>query len=148
MTPPSVIPKRSPLDLRIGRRIINLPTLLTLTVVWMLLFGELSLTMALGGVLVGTLIMLVFPLPTVSLGLHPVGLAVFLGHFIVTWWCRAPAWSRSRSPGAPAQLDLAIPLRTRLTCCSPSPPSVSVIPGSDREVRSGLHCSCTCSALT
>ena len=31
MTPPSVIPKRSPLDLRIGRRIINLPTLLTLT---------------------------------------------------------------------------------------------------------------------
>ncbi len=70
MTPPSVIPKRSPLDLRIGRRIINLPTLLTLTVVWMLLFGELSLTMALGGVLVGTLIMLVFPLPTVSLGLR------------------------------------------------------------------------------
>lgn len=142
MTPPSVIPKRSPLDLRIGRRIINLPTLLTMTVVWMLLFGELSLTMALGGVLVGTLIMLVFPLPTVSLGLrlHPVGLAVFLGHFIVDLVvssARVVAQSFARRP--PRSSILAIPLRTRsdllLTITAIC---VSVIPGSVIvEVRSG-----------
>ena len=117
-------------------------TLLTLTVVWMLLFGELSLTMALGGVLVGTLIMLVFPLPTVSLGLrlHPVGLAVFLGHFIVDLVvssARVVAQSFARRP--PRSSILAIPLRTRsdllLTITAIC---VSVIPGSVIvEVRSG-----------
>ncbi|GAA3978901.1 Na+/H+ antiporter subunit E [Thermobifida alba] len=142
MSSPPVRPERSPLDIRIGRRLINLPTLLALTIVWALLFGDLSLTTVLGGVLVGLATMLVFPLPSVALGmrLHPIGLVVFLWHFVVDLVlssARVVAQSFARRP--PRSSILAIPLRTRsdllLTITAVC---VSVIPGSVIvEVRSG-----------
>jgi len=137
-----VAPERSWSNVRIGQRIVNLPTLLLLTVVWTMLFGSLSPTTVLGGLLVGLATMLVFPLPPVTWGvrLHPIGLAVFLGHFVVDLVvasARVVAQSFARRP--PRSSVLAIPLRTRsdllLTITAVC---VSVIPGSVIvEVRSG-----------
>lgn len=58
--------------------------LLWLTAVWVLLWGSLNPLNLLGGVLVGLLVLLLFPLPRVDLRLrvHPVGLLVLVGRFL------------------------------------------------------------------
>ncbi|NGO72699.1 Na+/H+ antiporter subunit E [Streptomyces boncukensis] len=68
------------------------PTVLGLTLLWMLLWGTLSVANVLTGALVGVLVTVVFPLPPIErqARLHPVGLARFAlrfaGDMVVSSW--------------------------------------------------------------
>lgn len=54
-----------------------------LTVIWLLLWSDLSVGNVVAGVLIASVILLVFPLPRVSFGLkiHPVAFLILLGRF-------------------------------------------------------------------
>lgn len=61
------------------------PTLVWLTVVWVLLWGDLSVGNVLAGLLIGTVVSLVMPLPPVAWGgrVRPLALAHLVGRFAV-----------------------------------------------------------------
>ncbi|MGH8828286.1 MAG: Na+/H+ antiporter subunit E, partial [Jiangellaceae bacterium] len=65
------------------RRGFQWPVALMLTVVWMLLWGDLSIANAVSGLLISTVIIMVFPLPPIVFTgrIHPIGLAVLAGRF-------------------------------------------------------------------
>jgi multicomponent Na+:H+ antiporter subunit E len=65
------------------RRGFQWPVALILTVVWMMLWGDLSIANAVSGLLISTVIILVFPLPPIVFTgrIHPIGLAVLVGRF-------------------------------------------------------------------
>ncbi|MFI6814155.1 Na+/H+ antiporter subunit E [Nonomuraea sp. NPDC050328] len=74
---------------------------LWLTVVWTALWGHLSLGVVVSGAVVGTLVLVLLPLPSTSLGfrVHPVGLVAFLGGLLwdlarsslrISWWALRP----------------------------------------------------------
>ncbi|MEY9213925.1 Na+/H+ antiporter subunit E [Thermobifida halotolerans] len=143
MTSPPVVPDRPPWNLRIGRRVVNLPMLALLTAVWVLLFGDLSPNTVAGGLLVGLVTMLVFPLPPVAWGarLRPAAFAVFLGRFAVDLvLATARVVAQTLAFGRPPRSSvIAVPLRTRSDLLfTLTAVCVSVIPGSVIvEVRSG-----------
>ncbi|HEU0041980.1 MAG TPA: Na+/H+ antiporter subunit E [Jiangellaceae bacterium] len=65
------------------RRGFQWPVALVLTIVWMMLWGDLSIANAVSGLLISTVIILVFPLPPIVFTgrIHPIGLAVLVGRF-------------------------------------------------------------------
>jgi multicomponent Na+:H+ antiporter subunit E len=65
-------------------RSLQLPVVLWLTLVWVALWGDLSVANVLGGLLVGTLVCLVFPLPPLRMDLHirPLPLAWLVLRFL------------------------------------------------------------------
>ncbi|TDQ49976.1 Na+/H+ antiporter subunit E [Actinorugispora endophytica] len=141
-TSPSA-PDLPPLSVRVGRRVVQLPALLALTIVWVLLFGELSVDTVVSGLLVGLAVTLVFPLPPLDSGfrLHPVGTAVFLFRFVVDMvLASARVVTQAFAFGRPLHSSIiAVPLRTRSDLLFTfTAICVSVIPGSVIvEVRSG-----------
>jgi multicomponent Na+:H+ antiporter subunit E len=67
----------------VRHRALQLSALIWLTVVWMGLWGDISVANALAGLTVGVVVSLVFPLPPVrmQLRLRPLGLARLVAHF-------------------------------------------------------------------
>lgn len=138
-------PRLPPLSIRLGARVIPLPTLVSLVIVWVLLFGELSVATVLSGLLAGLAITLLLPLPPLDSGfrVHPIATAVFLAHFakdmvVASARVVAQAFAFGRLPRSSI---IAVPLRTRsdllLTFTAIC---VTVIPGSVVvDVRSGTH---------
>ncbi|WP_109472762.1 Na+/H+ antiporter subunit E [Ornithinimicrobium cavernae] len=89
--------------------------LLMLTVVWVMLMGEVSVGNVLAGVLVAFLVQLVFPLPSVTLGVHfrPVAFVVLAVRFLwdMTTASVQVAWLAVR-PG-PTVSGVVVDLRLR-----------------------------------
>ncbi|MEW2357026.1 Na+/H+ antiporter subunit E [Spirillospora sp. NPDC029432] len=69
--------------LRIGRRVIPLPLVAWLTLIWLLMWDRFSLANAVSGLLVSVALIVVFPLPPLDPGLrlHPAGLLRFTIRF-------------------------------------------------------------------
>ncbi|MEV4378282.1 Na+/H+ antiporter subunit E [Streptosporangium sp. NPDC049644] len=69
--------------LRLLGRPVPLPQVLWLTLIWLLLWGDLSVGNVLGGLLVGLVLVWLLPLPIQDTGirLHPVGILLFLVRF-------------------------------------------------------------------
>ncbi|GAA3735562.1 multicomponent Na+:H+ antiporter subunit E [Spinactinospora alkalitolerans] len=132
MTRPTEPP---PLNLRLGRRRIQVAPVLGMIVAWVLLFGELSVGTVLSGLCVGVVVMVVFPMPLLDTGLrlHPWPAAVFLvrfGYDLVTAAMRvaALAFAFGRTPRSSV---IAVPLRTESDLLlTATAIVVSVIPGS------------------
>lgn len=96
MTPPQggsveQLPPRTTRTTRDGRvrpvrrRAVQWPMIVWLSLVWWVLWGSWSGLSLVGGVLVAVLVSLVFPLPPLRMRvrLHPVGLVVLVGRFLV-----------------------------------------------------------------
>ncbi|WP_326641931.1 Na+/H+ antiporter subunit E [Streptosporangium sp. NBC_01755] len=69
---------------RLPGRPVPLPQVLWLTVIWLLLWGDLSVGNVLGGLLVGLVLVWLLPLPIQDTGLrlHPVWILLFLVRFV------------------------------------------------------------------
>ncbi|SDS92368.1 Na+/H+ antiporter subunit E [Jiangella sp. DSM 45060] len=74
-----------PGDVPSRRTGVQWPMLIGLTIVWVLLWGGLTVTNVLSGLVVAVVVTLVFPLPPIVFGgkLRPRGLAVLIGWFVV-----------------------------------------------------------------
>jgi multicomponent Na+:H+ antiporter subunit E len=105
--------------IRIGRRrAIQPPTIIWLTVVWLLLRERPTVGNALAGLVLAVALTLVFPLPSVGpqLRLRPLGLAVFALRFAVDLLHSAGplAWQAAGGRGrAKRNTVVGVPLRTR-----------------------------------
>ncbi|PSK98515.1 multisubunit sodium/proton antiporter MrpE subunit [Murinocardiopsis flavida] len=128
-------PQRPPLSFAVGRRVIQLPLVASLLVVWVLLYGELSPAVVASGLAVAVAIVWVFPLPAVDTGLRlrPYGLLVFAAHFAVDLVAASArvvrtAFAFGRTPRSSV---IAVPLRTESdVLLTGTAITVSVIPGS------------------
>lgn len=101
---------------RRSRRVLDLTLVAWLTVIWMLLWGNLSWANLLTGAVVSTALCLAFPLPPVDMGLrlHPWGilrLVAFLFYDMYTGGVRVTRQIFARRPHRAAVL--AVPLRCR-----------------------------------
>lgn len=101
---------------RRSRRVLDLTLVAWLTVIWMLLWGNLSWANLLTGAVVSTALCLAFPLPPVDMGLrlHPWGilrLVAFLFYDMYTGGVRVTRQIFARRPYRAAVL--AVPLRCR-----------------------------------
>jgi multicomponent Na+:H+ antiporter subunit E len=123
----------------------QLPLLVWLVLVWMLLWGTWSWANLISGTVLALAVTVLLPLPPVIGGtrLHPVGLLVFLGHFIVDLVLSAAqvAWQTIRPGGIQQSAILRVQMRTDsdllLTIVAES---LTLVPGSlvidmDREQR-------------
>ncbi|GAB3207328.1 Na+/H+ antiporter subunit E [Marinactinospora thermotolerans] len=134
MTRPDV-QRRPPLAFRLGRVYVQVPSLIAMTVVWALLFGELSVGVVLSGLLVSLAIVLIFPLPPVDPGLRlrPWPFLVFLGRFatdLITASVKVvgQAFAFGRLPRSSV---IGVPLRSRSDLLlTMTAVTLSVIPGS------------------
>ncbi|MFC6885963.1 MULTISPECIES: Na+/H+ antiporter subunit E [Actinomadura] len=72
-----------PFSVRVGRRVVQLPLVVWLTVIWLLMWDGPSAANVASGVAVALVLVLVFPLPPLDPGLRirPVGLVVFAVRF-------------------------------------------------------------------
>lgn len=108
MTSPHRLPEASRL------RATQWPMLLGLTLLWMLLWGTLTVANAVTGVLVALLVVLVFPLPPVEkqARLHPLGIARFTVRFALDMV--VSSWRINRyllAPGRPRCAVLGVHMR-------------------------------------
>ncbi len=123
----------------------QLPLLVWLVLVWMLLWGTWSWANLISGTVLALAATVLLPLPPVVGGtrLHPLGLLVFLGHFIVDLVVSAGqvAWQTVRPGGIQQSAILRVQMRTDsdllLTIVSES---LTLVPGSlvidmDRQQR-------------
>ncbi len=123
----------------------QLPLLVWLVLVWMLLWGTWSWANLISGTVLALAATVLLPLPPVVGGtrLHPLGLLVFLGHFIVDLVVSAAqvAWQTVRPGGIQQSAILRVQMRTDsdllLTIVSES---LTLVPGSlvidmDRQER-------------
>ncbi|MEV6859464.1 Na+/H+ antiporter subunit E [Streptosporangium subroseum] len=86
-----------------------------LTLVWLLLWGELTVGNVFGGLLAGLVVVWLLPLPVLDSGLriHPVGLLVFLVRFVMDMLIssfRVAFWALR--PGAPPVQIVEVRLRS------------------------------------
>ncbi|MER5771133.1 Na+/H+ antiporter subunit E [Streptomyces sp. NPDC001985] len=98
------------------RRVLDLPLIAWLTVIWVLLWGTLSWANVLTGLLVAVVVCLVFPLPVVNLGLrlHPLGIARLVVHLLWDMYASGLRVARPMFDSRPYQAAvLAVPLRCR-----------------------------------
>lgn len=109
-----------PLSVNVGSRrrprVLQLPLVLWLAVVWMLLWGTASWANAITGVLLGAALCLLFPLPPLDIGLRlrPVGLARLLLRFSVDMARSGQRVTRQiLTPGTLPSAVVAVPLRCR-----------------------------------
>lgn len=134
MTRPTGTPL-PPWSFTVGRRVIQLPLVASLLVVWVLLYGEVSPAVLASGLAVALAIVWVFPLPAMDSGLRlrPYGLLVFTAHFAVDLVLASArvvrtAFSFGRIPRSSV---IAVPLRTESdVLLTGTAVTVSVIPGS------------------
>ena len=82
---PGEAPRAAPADAPSRRNGLQWPILIGLTVVWVLLWGSVTVANVLSGLVVAVVVMLVFPLPPIVFGgrLRVRGLAVLAGWFVV-----------------------------------------------------------------
>jgi len=128
----------------------QLPLLVWLVLVWMLLWGTWSWANLISGALLAVAVTVLLPLPPVVGGtrLHPAGLLVFLGHFVVDLVVSAAqvAWQTIRPGGIRQSAIIRLQMRSDsdllLTIVAES---LTLVPGSlvidmDREQRTlALH---------
>jgi multicomponent Na+:H+ antiporter subunit E len=113
----------------------QLPLLVGLIVLWMVLWGELSLRSLLSGIVVALVVSLVFYLPPVELGgrLNPFWGAVFLVRFLgdVVVASAQVAWLVLRPSGVRENSVIAAPLATRSDfIMTLTATALSLVPGS------------------
>ncbi|MFI0356804.1 Na+/H+ antiporter subunit E [Actinomadura sp. 9N407] len=104
--------------IRIGRRVVPLPLIAWLTLIWLLMWDRFSVANAVSGALLGLAVVIIFPLPPLDPGLrlHPVGLVHFAARFGVDLLRSAGplAWQAFGTPeSGNANSVIAVPLRTR-----------------------------------
>ncbi|RLV55006.1 Na+/H+ antiporter subunit E [Aeromicrobium phragmitis] len=84
--------------------VVRVPVILALTIVWAMLWGEVTPLNIVGGLLISTLVVVVFPFPPVNLvgTVRPLGLLVLFGRFLYDLVVASfqVAWTAIR-PGAP-----------------------------------------------
>lgn len=118
-----------------GLRWWHLPLIVWLTVVWLLLWGDVTRLNLVGGVLASCLIVAVFPFPRVSVGgrFHPWATLVMLVRFVfdlavasfqVAWTAVRPS---SAPPSAVIRVDLVSGSELRQTLTGEL---ISLVPGS------------------
>ncbi len=118
-----------------GLRIWHLPVIGWLTIVWLLLWGQLTALNVLGGVVVGALIVALFPFPRVSVHGHvrPWGTIVLIARFLwdlavasfsVGWLAIRPA---APPPSAMIMIELVSRSELRQTLTGEL---ISLVPGS------------------
>ncbi|OKH93510.1 Na+/H+ antiporter subunit E [Streptomyces uncialis] len=98
------------------RRVLDLPLIAWLTVVWVLLWGNLSVVNVVGGALVAVVVCLVFPLPLVNIGLrlHPLGIARLAVRLVWEMYTAGLKVSHQMLDNRPfLAAVLAVPLRCR-----------------------------------
>ncbi|WP_320776821.1 Na+/H+ antiporter subunit E [Streptomyces sp. CRN 30] len=99
-----------------GRRVLDLPLIAWLTVIWMLLWGTLSWANLVNGVIVAVCVCLAFPLPAVDLGLrlHPVGIVRLAAYLLYDMVSSSVEVTRQIFAEGPYQAAvIAVPLRVR-----------------------------------
>lgn len=127
--------ERPPLSFTVGRRVIQLPAVAGMLVVWVLLYGAASPAVLASGLAVSLLIVWVFPLPALDSGLRlrPWGFLVFLAYFAVDLVVSsarvvAAVFAVRRTVRSSV---IAVPLRTESDLLlTATAITVSVIPGS------------------
>ncbi|MFJ7420548.1 Na+/H+ antiporter subunit E [Streptomyces uncialis] len=102
----------------VGRRqrVLDIPLIAWLTVVWVLLWGNLSVANVVGGALVAVVVCLVFPLPLVNIGLrlHPLGIARLAVRLVWEMYTAGLKVSHQMLDSRPfLAAVLAVPLRCR-----------------------------------
>ncbi|MFE7134413.1 Na+/H+ antiporter subunit E [Streptomyces sp. NPDC057638] len=98
------------------RRVLELPLIVWLAVVWTLLWGNVSWANLLNGLIVAVVLCLVFPLPGVDLGLrlHPWGIARLVVHLLVDMYTSGVKVARQMFDDRPYRAAVvAVPLRCR-----------------------------------
>ncbi|MEO3974816.1 Na+/H+ antiporter subunit E [Streptomyces sp. CAU 1734] len=98
------------------RRVLDLPLIGWLAVIWVLLWGNVSWANAVNGVVVAVIVCLVFPLPVVNLGLrlHPLGIVRLVVHLLVDMYTSGVKVARQMFDSRPYRAAvLAVPLRCR-----------------------------------
>lgn len=109
--------------------------LLGLTVVWLLLWGSVTPTLVVGGLLTSVAVLLLFPFPRAPWRwtLRPWATAVLVGHFVVDL-LRASVqvgWLAVRPAAPPPSAVVAVPLSTRSELLlTATAELVSLVPGS------------------
>ncbi|MFI6521537.1 Na+/H+ antiporter subunit E [Spirillospora sp. NPDC050679] len=106
-----------PYSVRIGKRVVQFPLVLWLTLLWQLMWDRFSLANLVSGLVLALLLALVFPMPPLDPGmrLHPVGFARFAARFAVDLLKSAGplAWQAVGSGRPTANSVIGVPLRTR-----------------------------------
>lgn len=124
---------------------LQLPVIIWLTVVWVALWGDLSVVHVVGGLAVALVVCLVFPLPRLQMDLHvrPLRLAWLVLHFLadVVAASAEVAWKTVQFHRQPRNAVIEVDLRTRsdfvLTVVAEM---VSLVPGSlVVEARRSTH---------
>lgn len=135
-----------PADEGLGHQLRHqIPLMAWLVLVWILLWGTWSWANLISGVVVALAVTVLLPLPPVIGGarVHPVGLAVYLGHFVTDLVVSAAlvAWQTLRPGGITNSAIIRVQMRTDsdllLTITAES---LTLVPGSvvidmDRQAR-------------
>ncbi|WP_406430304.1 Na+/H+ antiporter subunit E [Streptomyces sp. NBC_01589] len=98
------------------RRVLDLPLIAWLTVIWVLLWSSLSWANVVTGVVVAVAVCLAFPLPRVDLGLrlHPWGIVLLAGYLLYDMYTSGVKVTRQIFVGHPHRAAvIAVPLRCR-----------------------------------
>lgn len=108
----------SPLRWRFGRhgRVLDLPLIAWLTLIWVLLWSTLTLANVITGVAVAVAVCLAFPLPQVDLGLRlrPWGILRLAGYLFHDMYTSAVKVTRQTFSGLPHRAAvIGVPLRCR-----------------------------------
>lgn len=101
---------------RDGRRVLDLPLILWLTLIWVLLWSSLSVANVATGALVAVTVCLAFPLPRVDLGLrlHFWGILRLAGYLLYDMYTSGVRVTRQIFTGHPHRAAvIAVPLRCR-----------------------------------
>ncbi|WP_069169297.1 Na+/H+ antiporter subunit E [Streptomyces griseus] len=98
------------------RRVLDLPLIAWLTLIWVLLWSTLSWANVVTGVVVAVVVCLAFPLPQVDYGLrlHPWGILLFGGYLLYDMYTSGVKVTRQIFAGRPHRpAVIAVPLRCR-----------------------------------
>ncbi|MFE6041959.1 Na+/H+ antiporter subunit E [Streptomyces sp. NPDC056452] len=98
------------------RRVLDLPLVAWLTLIWVLLWSTLTWANVVTGVIVAVVVCLAFPLPRVDLGLrlHPWGILLLAGYLLYDMYTSGVKVTRQIFAGRPHRpAVIAVPLRCR-----------------------------------
>ncbi|MFF4248826.1 Na+/H+ antiporter subunit E [Streptomyces sp. NPDC001822] len=98
------------------RRVLDLPLIAWLTLIWVLLWSTLNWANVLIGAVVAVVVCLAFPLPQVDLGLrlHPWGILLLAGYLLYDMYTSGVKVTRQIFSGRPHRpAVIAVPLRCR-----------------------------------
>ncbi|MEU3266838.1 Na+/H+ antiporter subunit E [Streptomyces bacillaris] len=107
-----------PMSCKIGRRgrVLDLPLIAWLTLIWVLLWSTFNLANIITGVIVASAVCLAFPLPPVDLGLrlHPWGIIRLAGYLLYDMYTSGVKVTRQIFVGLPHRAAvIGVPLRCR-----------------------------------